>query len=169
MRVRAGGGERVLALGAVEALAPFLAAADAARVEDRWRELLPTGLRLLLFAEVFNLLNTANLVQYSGNLANPVNAKVEGAAQAAHQATDKIADKATAQVDRLSGTAHRAINTAADGATSATEWASSAAEQAKQVQTRLTDSASASIRARPIVTVAGALVIGYLIGRLARL
>ncbi len=27
--------------------------------------------RLLLFAEVFNLLNTANLVQYSGNLANP--------------------------------------------------------------------------------------------------
>ena len=104
-----------------------------------------------------------------GNLANPVNAKVEGAAQAAHQATDKIADKATAQVDRLSGTAHRAINTAADGATSATEWASSAAEQAKQVQTRLTDSASASIRAHPIVTVAGALVIGYLIGRLARL
>jgi hypothetical protein len=30
-----------------------------------------TRMRLLLFAEVFNLLNAANLVQYSGNLANP--------------------------------------------------------------------------------------------------
>ena len=28
------------------------------------------GMRLLLFAEVFNLFNTANLVQYSGNIAN---------------------------------------------------------------------------------------------------
>ena len=27
--------------------------------------------RLALFGEVFNLLNTANLVQYSGNIANP--------------------------------------------------------------------------------------------------
>ncbi|HEY2967325.1 MAG TPA: hypothetical protein VGK75_03070 [Casimicrobiaceae bacterium] len=103
------------------------------------------------------------------NLANPLGAKVEGVAQAAHQATDKIAEKATAQVDRLSGTAHRAINTAADSATSAAEWASTIPDQAKQVQTRLTESACASIRARPIATVAGALVVGYLLGRLARL
>jgi hypothetical protein len=104
-----------------------------------------------------------------GNAANPLNAKVEGAAQAAHQVTDKIADKATTQVDRLSGTVHRAVNSAADAATSAAEWASSIPDQAKQVQTRLTESACASIRARPIATVAGALVIGYLLGRLARL
>jgi hypothetical protein len=103
------------------------------------------------------------------NPANPVSAKVEGAAQAAHQTTDKIADKASAQVDRLSGTVHRAVDNAADAATSAAEWASTIPEQAKQVQTRLTESASASIRARPVATVAGALVIGYLLGRLARL
>jgi hypothetical protein len=104
-----------------------------------------------------------------GNAANPLNAKVEGAAQAAHQATDKIADKTTAQVDRLSGTVHRAVNSAADVATSAAEWASTIPNQAKQVQTRLTESACASIRARPITMVAGALVLGYLLGRLARL
>ncbi len=104
----------------------------------------------------------------SGN-GNPVATKVEGAAQAAHQATDKIADKATTQVDRLSGTVHRAVNSAADAASSAAEWASTIPEQAKQVQTRLTESACASIRARPIATVAGALVVGYLLGRLARL
>jgi hypothetical protein len=104
-----------------------------------------------------------------GSPANPISAKVEDAALAAHQATDRIADKATAQVDRLSGSAHRAVNTAADAASSAAEWVSAIPEQAKDVQVRLTDAASASIRARPIAIVAGALVIGYLLGRLRRL
>jgi len=101
--------------------------------------------------------------------ANPATAKVEDAAQTAHQATDKIADKAATQVDRLSGTAHRAVDSAAGAASSAAEWASNIPEQAKQVQAQLTEAASASIRARPIVTVAGALFVGYLLGRLARL
>jgi hypothetical protein len=99
---------------------------------------------------------------------SPVGAKVEDAAQAAHQTTDKIADKATAQVDRLSGTAHRAVDSAADAVSSAAEWASGIPEQAKQVQTRLTEAVSVSIRERPIAIVAGALVIGYLLGRLGR-
>jgi ElaB/YqjD/DUF883 family membrane-anchored ribosome-binding protein len=101
--------------------------------------------------------------------ANPLGAKVESAAQTAHQTTDKLADKAATQADRLSGTAHRAIDSATDAASSAAEWASSNLEQAKQVQAQLTEAASASIRARPIATVAGALFVGYLLGRLARL
>ena len=100
---------------------------------------------------------------------NPAGAKVEAAAQAAHQATDNLADKATDQVGRLSGTAHRAVNSAADAATSAADWASTLPEQARQAQTRLTESASASIRANPIASVAGAIAVGYLLGRLARL
>ena len=101
----------------------------------------------------------------SSNTAN-LNAKVEGAAKAAHETTDKIADKATAQVDRLSGSAHRAVDKAADAASSAAGWASDISDQAQQVQTQLVESASSAIRARPIATVAGALVIGYLLGRL---
>jgi ElaB/YqjD/DUF883 family membrane-anchored ribosome-binding protein len=100
--------------------------------------------------------------------ANPLSAKVEDAAQAAHQTTDKIADKAAAQLDRLSGTAHRAVDRTAAAASSAAEWASGIPEQAKQAQAQLTEAASASIRARPIAAVAGALVIGYLLGRLGR-
>jgi ElaB protein len=101
--------------------------------------------------------------------ANPLGTKVEGAAQTAHETMDKMADKTAAQVDRLGGTAHRAVDNAADAVSSAAEWASSIPEQAKQVQARLTEAATESIRARPIVTVAGALVLGYLVGRLARL
>lgn len=95
--------------------------------------------------------------------------KVQGVAKSAHQATDQLADSATAGVDHLSGTAHRAIDSAADAANSAADWASTIPGEAQRVQARLTESASASIRARPIATVAGALVVGYLIGRLARL
>src|SRR5262249_10576211 len=49
VRIRDGDGERVLVLGACEALKPFLSADDG--WETVWKELLPTGLRLLLFAE----------------------------------------------------------------------------------------------------------------------
>jgi magnesium-transporting ATPase (P-type) len=49
VRVRAGPTERVLVLGACEALRPFLE--EEGCWEAAWRELLPTGLRLLLFAE----------------------------------------------------------------------------------------------------------------------
>lgn len=104
----------------------------------------------------------------TGSAANPASAKIEGVAQTAHQTTDRVADKAASQVDRLSGTAHRAVNSAADAASSAAEWASAIPEQAKQVQTRLTEAANASIRERPIAIVTGALVVGYLLGRLAR-
>jgi ElaB/YqjD/DUF883 family membrane-anchored ribosome-binding protein len=103
------------------------------------------------------------------HLANPLTSKVEDAARSAHRATDQAADKATAAVDQFSGTTHRAINSAADATNSAAEWAASVTKQAKQAQTRLTESASTSIRARPLSTVAGALAIGYLLGRLARL
>jgi hypothetical protein len=110
-----------------------------------------------------------NLSNTTSPSSTSVGAKVEGAAQTAHQATDKIADRAAAQVDRLSETAHRAVDNAAGAASSAAEWASNIPEQARQVQAQLTEAASASIRARPIVTVAGALFVGYLLGRLARL
>jgi hypothetical protein len=112
---------------------------------------------------------TTGSLASGSSAANAVGAKVEGVARSAHQATDQLADKATAAVDWLSGTAHRTINTATDAATSTAEWASTIPEEAKQVQARFTESASASIRARPITTVAGALVVGYLLGRLARL
>jgi len=79
--------------------------------------------------------------------------KREDAAQSAHETVDKVTDEATDQLDRLSGAAHRAVDRAAR-----------AADAVADVQTRFTEAAYASIRARPIATVAGAFVIGYLFG-----
>ncbi len=103
------------------------------------------------------------------NVGSPVNSKLDDAAQAAHVATDKIAYRATAQVDRSAEVVHRAVDGAAAATMSAAEWASAIADQAKQMHAQLAESASTSIRARPVTIVAGALVIGYLVGRIARL
>ena len=109
------------------------------------------------------------LARSTNPLSSPASgARIEDAAQTAHQNVDKVAEKASAQVDRLSGAAHRAVSGAADAVTSANEWASNTAEQAKQAQARIAEAACTSIRARPISTVAGALIVGYLLGRLMR-
>jgi ElaB/YqjD/DUF883 family membrane-anchored ribosome-binding protein len=98
----------------------------------------------------------------------PPNDTVEAAAQAAHQTADRIADKATEQVDKVSGTLHRAVNSAADAANVAAGWASTLPDQAQQAKARFTESASEKVRANPIAAVAGAVALGYLLGRLAR-
>ena len=72
--------------------------------------------------------------------------KIQSVKEAAHETTDKVARTATVQVDRLRGTAHDAVEGAAG----------------------LMESACASIRSRPMATVAGVLVVGYLLGRLTR-
>jgi hypothetical protein len=99
---------------------------------------------------------------------NSVDTKIDDAAQIAHQTTERIADKAVSGIDRLSGTTHNAINSAADATSSAADWASAVADQANEMQTRVTEAASASIRERPLTIVVGALVLGYLIGRIGQ-
>ena len=112
---------------------------------------------------------TTPLSTTPSNINPNINPKIENAAQTAHKVVDTVADKTTAQVDRLSGTAHRAVDKTAGAATQAAGWASTLPDQAMEVQSRLTESVCTSIRARPIATVAGALVVGYLLGRIARL
>jgi ElaB/YqjD/DUF883 family membrane-anchored ribosome-binding protein len=96
----------------------------------------------------------------------PLGPKIENAAQTAHKVVDTVADKTTAQVDRLSGSAHRAVDKTAGAAAQAADWASTFPDQAVDAKARLTDSVCATIRERPIATVAGALIVGYLLGRI---
>jgi ElaB/YqjD/DUF883 family membrane-anchored ribosome-binding protein len=72
--------------------------------------------------------------------------KIQNATEAAHETTEKVARAATIQVDRLRGTAHDAVEGAAS----------------------LVESACASIRSRPLASVAGVLVVGWILGRLTK-
>jgi hypothetical protein len=117
-------------------------------------------------------LTTGGNTQLAGSTKAPTDfatgARIESAAQSAHQTVDKVADTAASQLGRLSGAAHQAVNSAAGAAASAAEWASEVPKHANEATVRMSEAACASIRARPIATVAGALVVGYLLGRLAR-
>lgn len=93
-------------------------------------------------------------------------ATLETAATTTHEAIDRVADRAEAKVAGISGAAHDAVDNAADKATRAADHAIGASDQIEQTVLDLTDSATAAIRARPIAAVAGALLVGYLIGRL---
>ena len=97
-----------------------------------------------------------------------LNTKVDSAARGAHEATDKIAEKTAAQVDRARDTAHRAVDSAAASAVSAADTASAMIRRADEARVELVASTNGFIRARPLATVAGALVAGYLLGRIAR-
>jgi ElaB/YqjD/DUF883 family membrane-anchored ribosome-binding protein len=101
-------------------------------------------------------------------LSNPIGAKVDNLARSAHDTTDRIADAAAGQIDRARETAHRAVDGAAATAQSGAGYASSMIDQAKQTQAKVLDSACTSIRARPLTAVVGAVIGGYLLGRLAR-
>jgi len=72
--------------------------------------------------------------------------KIQSATEAAHDTTEKVARAATIQVDRLRGSAHEAVEGAAS----------------------LVESACASIRSRPLASVAGVLVVGWVLGRLTK-
>jgi cation-transporting ATPase E len=66
VRLRDGERERVLVLGAGEALRPFIGAEGQQKWEATWKELMATGLRLLLFAEA--PLSSATPPMFNGSL-----------------------------------------------------------------------------------------------------
>ncbi|HSS69156.1 MAG TPA: hypothetical protein VLQ46_00710 [Casimicrobiaceae bacterium] len=107
--------------------------------------------------------------QFNNPLNNPLGSKVDTAARGAHDTTDKIADAASSGIDRTREAVHRGVDSAANAAQSTAAYASSVIDQANQAQTQALEQACAAIRARPIATVVGALIAGYLLGRLARL
>jgi ElaB/YqjD/DUF883 family membrane-anchored ribosome-binding protein len=98
---------------------------------------------------------------------NPASA-VSGIADRAHQAVDKAAEKAMPALERASSAAHRTVDKVADLAAPAAEWATESGKQLAAKSGELTEVCSSYVRARPLVAIAGAVAIGYLIGRITR-
>lgn len=103
-----------------------------------------------------------------GETRDSLNTKLDAATKGAHEATDRLAEKTASQVDRARDTAHRAVDSAAATAVSATDAAADMVRRADETRLELVASTNSFIRARPLATVAGALVTGYLLGRIAR-
>ena len=105
-------------------------------------------------------MTTANTLSTS----NPVS----GIADRAHQAVDKAAEKAVPALERASSAAHRTIDKVADATAPAATWATESGRQIAAKSNELGQASTNFVRAQPLVSIAGALAVGYLIGRLTR-
>ena len=107
----------------------------------------------------------------SSTLTN-ANGTVTGMAERAHQTVDRladrVADKTAPALEKARSGAHLTIDKVADGAACGAEWATENGKALANKSSEVTDAAADYVRARPLVAVAGALALGYLIGRIAR-
>jgi ElaB/YqjD/DUF883 family membrane-anchored ribosome-binding protein len=90
------------------------------------------------------------------------------AASRVHQMVDNVADKAAPTVQSATSAAHQAIDKVATAGAKASDWVSANGKQLADTSVALSDACSGYVRARPLMTVAGALAIGYFAGRLLR-
>ena len=93
---------------------------------------------------------------------------IPGAADRAHQAIDRAAEKAVPTLDRVRTGAHDTVDRVADSAASGLGWAAENTKVIARKGGEMSEIASGYVRERPIVAVAGAVAIGYLVGRLMR-
>ena len=93
---------------------------------------------------------------------------VGNAADLAHQAVDSANAKVAPALERATSAAHRGIDKAADVAAPAAAWVADSGKQLTDKSNELMDVCGSYVRARPLATVAGALVVGYLAGKLMR-
>ena len=99
---------------------------------------------------------------------NTMTNTVSGAASRAHNMVDDVAEKAKPAVQTATAAAHQTIDKVATAGASAADWVATNSKQVADKSVALADAASGQVRARPLATVAGALVVGYFIGRILR-
>jgi hypothetical protein len=96
------------------------------------------------------------------------NNSIANAAGRAHQLVDNVADKAAPAVQSATEKAHDTIDTVAGAGKSASDWVTSNGAQLAGKAGAVMETCAVQVRARPLLTLAGAMAIGYLAGRVMR-
>ena len=91
---------------------------------------------------------------------------LDNAADQAHRAVDRAKEKAAPMLERAASAAHKTIDTVAVKTAPAARWMSDSSKQLATKSTQFADVCSDQVRARPIASVAAALAVGYLVGKL---
>ena len=113
-------------------------------------------------------MTTSNTMGTSSPNPSTVTSMAANMTDRAHQAVDKAAEKAQPVLERASSAAHRTIDKVADVAVPAAQWATESGKQIAAKSGEFTEVCSGYVRARPFTAIAGAIAIGYLIGRITR-
>jgi ElaB/YqjD/DUF883 family membrane-anchored ribosome-binding protein len=100
--------------------------------------------------------------------SSTVTNSTSGIADRAQQAIDRAADKAAPTLERVRDRAHSTIDKVAEGASTGMDWAQQSGRELARRSGQYAEVAGDYVRERPLVAVAGALALGYLLGRLLR-
>lgn len=98
--------------------------------------------------------------------SNPIQRSVDSAGAALHSTIDKVADPARSTVDRVSSAAHQTVDRLASNATHAADQFSSQARRLTEAPARALNTSRSWIQDRPLESLAGALALGFVLGRL---
>ena len=98
----------------------------------------------------------------------PRNSPIDKAADHSPPAADRVAAKATDAITSARASLHDTVDTVAERANAATKWASDRVGAARQAPIDVIEAGAEYIKARPYAAVAGALAVGYVMGRLGR-
>jgi len=93
---------------------------------------------------------------------------VTGMADRAHQALDRAADRVPPTLERVRDRAHSTIDKVAETAATSVDWATQSGRKLARRGGQYGEMASDYVRQRPLIAVAGAIALGYLIGRMLR-
>jgi ElaB/YqjD/DUF883 family membrane-anchored ribosome-binding protein len=104
----------------------------------------------------------------SSTITSSASNAVSGVAERAHQAIDRAAEKASPALERVRTGVHNTIDKVADGAACGVDWAAENTKVLARTGTEFSEVASGYVREKPLVAIAGALALGYLVGRLMR-
>jgi ElaB/YqjD/DUF883 family membrane-anchored ribosome-binding protein len=102
---------------------------------------------------------------FSSDFSNASAGSVNTAADRAHRAVDRARETAAPMLQRAAGAAHRTIDKVAAATAPAAQWISDNGKQLGTKSTQLADACSDRVRARPFVSVAAALAVGYFVGK----
>lgn len=97
---------------------------------------------------------------------NSMQRGVDSAGAVLHSTIDKVADPARSTVDRVSSAAHQTVDRLASNATHVADRFSSQARRLTEAPARALDTSKSWVQERPLESLAGALAIGFVLGRL---
>lgn len=92
--------------------------------------------------------------------------RAQGITERAHGLVDQARNGAAAGADKAASAVHKGIDQAAGTATAAADWVSQKADDYTRAPQAALETACATIRERPLLSVGIALAAGYVIGRM---
>ena len=112
-----------------------------------------------------NAFSSSGIAKSTGD-NSAVQRGVDSAGSALHSTIDKVADPARSTVDRAATAAHETVDKLASGASHVAERFSEQAHWVSDTPNRLLGESKSWIQEKPLEAVAGALALGFILGRL---